>query len=103
MTRVLAPGTYPLKCIAAPPMWLQRVDNRGRAVRHAPNYIARRAGGTAVVIEVRPDARDRDGDAAVFAATARATASVAVQAHGLRPTTEAPDGRPSWCRRGASA
>jgi hypothetical protein len=39
-------------------------------VRHAPDYFARRADGTGVVIDVRADQRIKDQDAAVFAATA---------------------------------
>ena len=43
----------------------------GRAVRHAPDFFARRADGTGMVIDVRPDDRIKDRDAAVFTATAR--------------------------------
>ncbi|HYA50136.1 MAG TPA: TnsA-like heteromeric transposase endonuclease subunit, partial [Streptosporangiaceae bacterium] len=45
-------------------------------VRHAPDYFARRADGTGVVIDVRPDGRIGEKDAAVFAATAQACAQV---------------------------
>ena len=58
--------------IAAQPMWLRWTDaGSGRPVRHAPDYFARRADGTGVLIDVRPDQRIRSRDAAVFAATAR--------------------------------
>ena len=57
--------------VAAQPMWLHWTDTAsGRALRHAPDYFARRADGTGVVIDVRPDQRIGDRDAAVFAATA---------------------------------
>jgi len=62
--------------VAAQPMWLHWTDASGRALRHAPDYFARRADGTGVVIDVRPDQRIGDRDAAVFAATARLCAQV---------------------------
>lgn len=43
---------------------------------HAPDYFARRTDGTGVVIDVRPDQRIGDRDAAVFAATAQFCAQV---------------------------
>lgn len=53
--------------MAAQPMWLHWPDSlSGRTVRHAPDFFARRADGTGVVIDVRADERD----VAVFAATA---------------------------------
>ena len=55
--------------VAAQPMWLHWVDGEtGRAVRHAPDFFARRADGTGMVIDVRPDDRIKDRDAAVFTA-----------------------------------
>ncbi len=58
--------------VASQPMWLHWTDTgSGRAVRHAPDYFARRADGAGVVIDVRPDQRIGDRDAAAFAATAR--------------------------------
>ena len=45
-------------------------------MRHAPDYFARRADGTGVVIDVRPDQRIGEQDAAVFADTARLCAEV---------------------------
>jgi hypothetical protein len=62
--------------VAAQPMWLRWTSESGRSVRHAPDYFARRADGTALVIDVRPDQRIGDQDAAVFAATARLCAQV---------------------------
>ena len=60
--------------VAAQPMWLHLVTDSGRPVRHAPDFFARRADGTGVVIDVRPDQRIGDQDAAVFAATAQVCA-----------------------------
>jgi hypothetical protein len=62
--------------VAAQPMWLHWSTGSGRPVRHAPDYFARRADGTGVVIDVRPDRRIGDKDAAVFAATAQLCAQV---------------------------
>jgi hypothetical protein len=62
--------------VAAQPMWLRWTTESGRLVRHAPDFFARRADGTGVVIDVRPDQRIGEQDAAVFAATARLCAQV---------------------------
>jgi hypothetical protein len=62
--------------VAAQPMWLHWVNGSGRLVRHAPDYFARRADGTGMVIDVRPDQRIGEKDAAVFAATAQLCAQV---------------------------
>jgi hypothetical protein len=61
--------------VAAQPMWLHWASASGRLVRHAPDFFAR-ADGTGVVIDVRPDGRIGDRDAAVFAATAQVCAQV---------------------------
>ena len=63
--------------VAAQPMWLHWTDAcSGRVLRHAPDYFARRADGTGVVIDVRPGQRIGDRNAMVFAATARFCAQV---------------------------
>ena len=62
--------------VAAQPMWLRWTAESGRPVRHAPDFFARRADGTGVVIDVRADQQIGDQDAAVFAATARLCAQV---------------------------
>lgn len=62
--------------VAAQPMWLRWTGESGRLVRHAPDYFARRADGTAVVVDVRPDQQIGEKDAAVFAATGRLCAQV---------------------------
>jgi hypothetical protein len=55
--------------IAAQPFWLCWRDDAGRSRRHAPDLFARMAGGSAVVIDVRPDDRIEPRDAEAFAAT----------------------------------
>ena len=59
--------------IASQPFWLYWTGERGRR-RHAPDYFARRADGTGVVIDVRPDDRIGAADAEAFAVTAAACA-----------------------------
>jgi hypothetical protein len=51
-------------------MWLHWVSESGQARRHAPDFFARRADGTGMLIDVRPDDRVSAADSAVFAATA---------------------------------
>ncbi|MEV8517496.1 TnsA-like heteromeric transposase endonuclease subunit [Dactylosporangium sp. NPDC051484] len=60
---------------ASQPFWLLWTQH-GRMRRHAPDFFARRADGTAVVIDVRPDDRIEQADAEAFDATARACAEV---------------------------
>ena len=43
---------------------------------HVPDYFVRHADGTAIVIDVRPDARVKPADEEVFSATAALCASV---------------------------
>ena len=56
------------------PFWLSWPE-AGRMRRHAPDYFARLADGTGVVIDVRADDRIPAKDAEVFKMTARACAS----------------------------
>ena len=56
--------------VASQPMWLHWVSESGKARRHAPDFFVRRADGTGVLIDVRPDDRVSAEDGAVFAATA---------------------------------
>jgi hypothetical protein len=51
------------------------VDGAGSR-RHVPDYFARLADGSGLVVDVRPDGRIRAEDAAVFAATERVCAGV---------------------------
>jgi hypothetical protein len=56
------------------PFWLSWPE-AGKTCRHAPDYFARLAGGTGVVIDVRADDQIPAKDAEVFEMTARACAS----------------------------
>lgn len=55
--------------IASQPFWLYWTTPEGTARAHAPDYFARRADGSAVVIDCRPDDRIKPRDAVAFAAT----------------------------------
>jgi hypothetical protein len=57
------------------PFWLAWAQDGGQR-RHAPDYFARLADGTGVVIDVRPDDRIGPRDAEAFAATGRACGEV---------------------------
>ena len=56
--------------IAAQPFWLHWRDDDGRVRRHAPDFFARRADGSGLVVDVRPDDRIPAKDAGVFGVTA---------------------------------
>ena len=58
--------------VAAQPFWLRWRDDAGRSRRHAPDLFARMAGGSAVVIDVRPDDRVGPRDVEAFDAASRA-------------------------------
>jgi hypothetical protein len=60
--------------VASQPFWLHWHDGR-RSRRHAPDFFARLADGTGVVIDVRADDRIEPRDAEAFGATARACES----------------------------
>ena len=62
--------------IASQPFWLRWADERGWRVSHAPDFFARRADGSAVVVDCRPLERRKPRDLAKFDATARACALV---------------------------
>jgi len=59
--------------LSSQPFWLHWRDDEGSR-RHAPDFFARRADGTALVIDVRPDDRIGGRDAGAFGVTARACA-----------------------------
>jgi len=56
---------------ASQPFWL-RWDDHGRACAHAPDWSARLADGTGVVLDCRPAERARPKDTGVFETAARA-------------------------------
>jgi hypothetical protein len=60
---------------AAQPFWLSWPD-ADRARSHAPDFFARTADGTGIVIDCRPAERVRPRDAEAFAAPERACAEV---------------------------
>lgn len=60
--------------VASQPMCLRWRDGSGRLRRHVPDFFARLADGSGVVVDVRPDDRIPDRDAEVFAVTERACA-----------------------------
>ena len=62
-------------CYAAQPFWLFWMDGFKQR-SHAPDFFARRADGTGVVIDCRPSERIKPRDQAVFDTTARACAEV---------------------------
>lgn len=62
--------------IASQPFWLSWADEEGRLVRHAPDYFARRADGSALLVDCRPADRRPPRDAAKFDATATACDSL---------------------------
>jgi len=58
-----------VRAVSSQPFWLRWRDDQGRARRHAPDFFARRADGSGVVIDVRPDDRIPARDAQAFAVT----------------------------------
>ena len=59
--------------IASQPFWLfWQHESRGRFWSHAPDYFVRRADGSAVVIDCRPEQRRGPRDVAAFDTTRRA-------------------------------
>jgi hypothetical protein len=64
--------------VGSQPFWLHWKDGR-RSRRHAPDFFARLAGGTGVVIDVRADDRIEPEDAEAFDVTAWACAAAGWQ------------------------
>ena len=62
--------------IASQPFWLRWHDLDGARVSHAPDFFARRADGSAVVVDCRPWERRGPRDMAKFEATGQACARV---------------------------
>lgn len=60
--------------IGSQPFWLRWSDGSGRPMEHVPDYFARRADGSAVMIDCRPVERRPSRDVVKFEATARACA-----------------------------
>lgn len=66
----------PIVGIASQPFWLRWQDEAGSTVSHCPDYFARQADGSALVMDCRPEERRPAKDAAKFDATASACAEV---------------------------
>lgn len=63
--------------IASQPFWLSWITPEGGSRSHAPDYFARRADGSAVVVDCRPvGRRSKPRDAAAFEATRQVCAEV---------------------------
>ena len=65
-----------VRAVSSQPFWLWWRDGVGRSRRHAPDFFARKADGTGVVVDVRPDDRVPERDAETFAVTASACEAV---------------------------
>ena len=61
-----------VQAVSSQPFWLRWRDSEGRSRRHAPDFFARKADGTGMVVDVRPDSRIPIRDAETFAVTAGA-------------------------------
>ncbi len=61
-----------VRAVSSQPFWLCWRNRQGRARRHVPDFFARLADGTGVVVDVRPDDRIPARDAETFALTASA-------------------------------
>jgi len=61
-----------VRAVSSQPFWLRWRDGDGRSRRHVPDFFAREADGTGVVVDVRPDDRIPARDAETFAMTAQA-------------------------------
>ncbi|WP_308314008.1 TnsA-like heteromeric transposase endonuclease subunit [Streptomyces sp. GbtcB7] len=62
--------------MASQPFRLSWTGSAGKRIRHTPDFFVRRADGTGVVVDVRPDDRIEPRDAVKFAATAAACSLV---------------------------
>jgi hypothetical protein len=72
--------------IASQPFRLYWQDEGGRPRRHAPDLFARRADGSGLVVDVRPDDRIPGRDAKVFRMTAMACGQVGWEFRRARST-----------------
>ena len=84
--------------IASQPFWLYWTGERGRR-RHAPDYFARRADGTGVVIDVRADDRIEAVDAEAFAVTAAACARLGWEFRRVGEIEPVPGSNVRWLAR----
>ena len=61
-----------VRAVSSQPFWLRWRDGDGRSRRHVPDFFARKADGSGMVVDVRPDDRIPARDAETFALTAQA-------------------------------
>ncbi|MFD8719476.1 TnsA-like heteromeric transposase endonuclease subunit [Streptomyces sp. NPDC059629] len=61
-----------VSALASQPLWLFWEDETGRSVSHAPDYFVRRADGSVLLLDSRPEERRPARDMAKFEATRRA-------------------------------
>lgn len=62
--------------MASQPFRLSWISTEGKRVRHTPDFFVRRADGTGLVVDVRPDERIEPDDATKFDVTAAACRAV---------------------------
>ncbi|WP_307783465.1 TnsA-like heteromeric transposase endonuclease subunit [Streptomyces sp. MBT53] len=62
--------------LASQPLWLFRENEPGKSVSHAPDYFVRRADGSVLLVDCRPENRCPARDLAKFAVTERACAEI---------------------------
>jgi hypothetical protein len=62
--------------VASQPFWLRWIDESGSRVGHAPDYFARRADGSSVVVDCRPAERRKARDVAKFEVSAAVCAQL---------------------------
>lgn len=62
--------------LVSQPLWLFWENERGKSVSHAPDYFVRRADGSVLLVDSRPENRRPARDLAKFAATERACAEI---------------------------
>ncbi|MGW2370622.1 TnsA-like heteromeric transposase endonuclease subunit [Streptomyces sp. NPDC001667] len=62
--------------MASQPFRLSWMGPEGKRIRHTPDFFVRRADGTGLVVDVRPDERSEPRDAVKFAVTAAACSLV---------------------------
>ncbi|MFJ1895449.1 TnsA-like heteromeric transposase endonuclease subunit [Streptomyces sp. NPDC088115] len=65
-----------VSALVSQPLWLFWENARGKAVSHAPDYFVRRADGSVLLVDSRPEERRPARDLEKFAATERACAEI---------------------------
>jgi hypothetical protein len=89
--------------MASQPFRLSWTGSAGKRIRHTPDFFVRRADGTGVVVDVRPEDRIEPRDAVKFAATAAACSLVGWDFWRVGTQHAAPQEAPEAPPRKASA